>query len=210
MSESASQKRNLRLGVLLVVVGVVTALVGAFAVHLIGLPTENAYGVELYSWVPRGWQPKLIAQIVSLTGVLMIIAGIGLSFVYGREMTWARATIGAFLFTALMIIFFGVVPNEFLTLTQSTLDWSVLKLALPACSIDSSRLCIPDFLTLGNPVSLSAAAVKDMIGQGYILTVTGAIVVTMWKWQERSKRLAQEGPAPEISKYGRPLTKVER
>ena len=210
MSETAAHKRYLRVGVLLIVAGSVLALVGAIAVHLIGLPKLNDFGVELYPAVPRGWFPNLIAQIVSLTGVLIAMAGAALAFLYQRELTWARATIGAFLFTALMMILFGVIPNEFLTLTQSTLDWSGLKIVLGACSQTDSPVCIPEFLTLGNPVSISAAAVKDLIGQGYILTVTAAIVITMIKWQDYQKKLAEEGPVEEFSKYGRPVTKVER
>lgn len=200
MSQTAAQKRYLRSGIALMVVGSAVALAGGFAVHLIGLPRENAFGVELYPIVPRGWIPNLIAQIISLSGVLVALAGMALAFLYKREMTWARATIGAFLFTALMMILFGVIPNEYLTLTQSTLDWSGLKSWIP----------IPPWLVLGNEVSISAAAVKDLIGQGYILTTTVAVVVVMWKWQEHQKKLAEEGPPPEVSKYGRPVTKVER
>jgi hypothetical protein len=175
-------------------------LAAAYAVHLIGLPEKNSFGVELYPNVPRGWLPTLVAQIISLSGVLAAMAGMALAFLHKREMTWARASLGAFLFTGLMIILYGVIPNEFLTVTQSKLDWSSLKEWVP----------IPRFLTFGNEISISAAAIKDLIGQGYILTVTAAIGVIMWKWQERAKRLADEGPPIEISKYGRPLTKVDR
>lgn len=200
MSQTAAHKRYLRVGVLLMVSGVVLSLAAAFVVHLIGLPATNSFGVELYPAVPRGWLPNIIAQTLSLTGVLIAMAGATLAFLYKRELTWARATIGAFLFTALMMILFGVIPNEFLTLTQSTLDWSGLK----------QWITIPKPLVLGNDVSISAAAIKDLIGQGYIITVTGAIVVAMWKWQDYQKKLAEEGPPPEVSKYGRPINKVER
>lgn len=210
MSQTAAHQRYLRMGVLVMAAGAGIALIGSLAVHFIGLPKINSFGEEIYSWIPRGWQITLVAQIVALTGVLVAMAGMALAFLYQRELTWARATIGAFLFTSLMMILFGVIPNEFLTLTQSTLDWSGLKLAVPACSLTDSWFCLPEFVTLGNPVSISYAALKDMIGQGYILTVTAVTVITMWKWQERSKQLAEQGPAPAVSKYGRPITKVER
>ena len=200
MSQTAAHKRYLRVGILLMVAGTVLSLAAAFVVHLIGLPATNSFGVELYPAVPRGWLPNLIAQTISLTGILIAMTGATLAFLYKRELTWARATIGAFLFTALMMILFGVIPNEFLTLTQSTLDWSGLK----------QWITIPKPLVLGNDVSISAAAIKDLIGQGYILTVTAAIVIAMWKWQDYQKKLAEEGPPPEVSKYGRPVSKVER
>lgn len=200
MSDTSAQKRYLRAGALLMAVGVVLSIAGAFAVHLIGLPKVNSFGVELYPSVPRGWFPNLVAQIISLTGVLIAMGGMALAFLYKRELTWARATVGAFLFTGLMMILFGVIPNEFLTLTQSTLDWSGLK----------QWITIPPWLVFGNEVSISAEAIKDLIGQGYILTVTAAIVIVMLKWQDYQKKLAEEGPPPEISKYGRPISKVER
>jgi len=200
MSQTEAQRRYVRVGVLLMVAGTALALAAAFVVHLIGLPKVNSFGVELYSAVPRGWVPNIIAQSVSLTGVLIAMAGMTLAFLYKRELTWARATIGAFLFTSLMMILFGVIPNEFLTLTQSTLDWSGLK----------QWVTIPKWLVFGNDVSLSAAAIKDIIGQGYIGTVTAAIVIFMWKWQDHQKKLAEEGPPPVVSRYGRPVSKVER
>ena len=200
MSQTAAHQRYLRVGIILMVAGAAFALATAYAVHLIGLPEKNSFGVELYPNVPRGWVPTLIAQIASLSGLLIAMAGMALAFLHRREMTWARASIGAFLFTGLMIILYGVIPNEFLTVTQSKLDWSSLKEWVP----------IPSALTMGNEISISAAAIKDMIGQGYILTVTAGIAVTMWKWQERAKRLATETPPVKVSKYGRPLTKVER
>lgn len=200
MSQTAAQKRYLRAGILLMLAGSALAIIAGLAVHLIGLPEFNDFGAELYPSVPRGWVPNLVAQTISLSGVLVVLAGAALAFLYQRELTWARASIGAFLFTALMMILFGVIPNEFLTLTQSTLDWSGLK----------AWVTIPKPLVFGNDVSISAAAIKDIIGQGYVLTLTVGIVGGMWKWQERSKKLAEEGPPPEVSEYGRPLSKVER
>jgi len=200
MSQTAAHQRYLGVGITLIVAGSALALAAAYAVHLIGLPEKNSFGADLYPQVPRGWIPTLLAQIVSLGGLLGAMAGMTLAFLYKREMTWARASIGAFLFTGLMIILYGVIPNEFLTVTQSKLDWSGLK----------EWVKIPKVLTLGNEITISAAAIKDIIGQGYILTVTGGIAVTMWRWQERSKRLAEQAPPVEVSKYGRPLTKVER
>ena len=187
-------------GIALIVGGTLLSVLGAIAVHVTEMPLKNEFGQEVLAGIPREWYVTLLAQTISLTGVLILMAGIALAFLYGRPMTWARATIGAFLFTGLMMILFGVIPNEYLTLTQSTLDWSGLK----------QWITLPKFLTLGNEVSLSAAAIKDIIGQGYILTMTVAVVVTMWKWQERQKTLAEQGPPVEVSKYGRPITKVER
>ena len=68
-------------------------------------------------------------------------------------MTWARSAVGAGLFTGLMIILFGVIPNEWLTYTQAVWEWTDQKVWVK----------IPTNLLGGNEVNLSAAVFKDVI-----------------------------------------------
>lgn len=204
MSESR-QQRYFRLGIASIAFGSVVTIAGAVAAHYTALPEVNEFGIEDWSWIPRelfgtAWVLPLIAQIVSLTGGLIILAGITLGFLYEREMTWARASLGAAVFTTLMMIVFGIVPNEFLTLTQSTLAWTPQKIALT----------LPAWLTLNNEVSISYAALKDAILQGWVVTALIGVPVAMYWWQGREAR-ADKAPPPEpVSTYGRPLTKVGR
>jgi hypothetical protein len=155
-------------------------------------------GRELYSWAPRGWIATTIAQSVSLGGVLLAMGGLTLAFLWQRRLTWARAALGAVLFVGLLTIIFGIIPNQFLTLTQSTLEWTPQRIFLT----------IPPFLVLGNEVAISYAALKDILLQGFVGTMLIGIPVFMYKWQERAKRADQ--PRPQlVSDYGRPL-RVER
>ena len=91
----------------------------------------------------------------------MAMAGVTYGLVYQRPLTWARASIGASLFVSLMLILFGIIPNEWLTLTQSTLEWTPQK----------TFFMLPSGLVLNNEVSISYAAVKDMIVGGYSVVV---------------------------------------
>jgi len=200
MSETRELTRYARIGIAAIVVGIVTSVVGALWAHFTGLDLENSLGAEIYPAIPRGWQWQLIGQAVSLGGGLLVLGGATLAFLYKREMTWARAALGASLFTALMIILFGVIPNQWLTLTQATLEWTPQKVVVT----------LPPWLTLNNEVSISYAALKDAISGGYVVTVLGAIAVAMYQWQERSKRAASGPPPQRVSSYGRPLTRVER
>ena len=77
MSPTAAQQRYLRVGIILMVAGAAVALAAAYAVHLIGLPETNSFGVELYPNVPRGWVPTLVAQIISLSGLLVLAGALG-------------------------------------------------------------------------------------------------------------------------------------
>lgn len=187
-------------GLLAIVLGAVTALAGALLAHFTGLPPVDSIGQELYPSIPRGWVFESIGQIISLTGGLLILAGITLAFLYQREMTWARASIGAFVFTTLMMILFGIIPNEWLTLAQSDLEWTPQRVLFT----------IPPGLVRGSEIDISLAAVKDMISGGYAVGAVGGVAVAMYQWQERTKRRATAPPPQPVSRYGRPLTKVER
>ncbi|HEX9855801.1 MAG TPA: hypothetical protein VGC47_10830 [Acidimicrobiia bacterium] len=199
-AEPGELRRNELIGVGLIVGGLAVTIGGALFSHFTSLPPVNAFNAEIYPNIPRGWLWTLIGQTVSLGGGLAMLAGITIGFLYKRPMTWARAAIGASVFTTLMIILFGIIPNQWLTLTQAVWEWTPQKIILT----------VPEALVLNNEVKISAAVLKDAIAGGYVVVVTGIIAVGMYQWQERSKRVETAPPPAPVSTYGRPLTKVGR
>lgn len=189
-----TERTQTLIGLGLTLVGFVTSIVGGFLVHTAEAPEVNEFGQSVYSGFPRGWFPALIAQGISLTGVMMVLGGLTLIFVYGKTMTWARAMIGAVLFTALMFIIFAIIPNQMLTLFQSTFEWTPQKIFLT----------VPPAAVLGNDIAISYAALKDMIVAGYVTTALIVVPVAMWWWQGRETKKEQAKPEP-VSKYGRPM-----
>ena len=185
------------IGVGVMVIGVITVAVGTAVAHFTAIDALDAFGRETYSWVPRGWYWTTGGQIITLTGVFMILAGITFGFLFNRTMTWARAALGATVFVAVMIIFFGVIPNEMLTLAQSELEWSSQR----------TVITLPTVLTLGNEMAISYAALKDFLVQGWILTALIGTAVAMVIWQDRQKKKADGPPPAPVSAYGRPLVK---
>lgn len=196
--------RNLKLGVTAMVVGLVLVVVGALWAHFTGLSEVDDLGREIYPSIPRGWVWVLIGQLVSLGGVLILLAGITMAFLYDKPLTWARAAIGALVFTSLMIVLFGVIPNEWLTYTQAEWEWTSQKIWIR----------IPTGLVGGNELNISAAAIKDIIVGTYVLVATGAVAVAMISWQKREEIIAnrdkKRAEKKSVSTYGRPLQKVER
>lgn len=199
MADDRELRRYSNIGIAAIGVGAVISIVGFMAAHFTGLDTEDALGREIYPAIPRGWVYETLGQIVSLTGVLIVLGGITLAFLYQREMTWARASIGASVFVSLMMILFGIIPNEWLTLTQSTLEWTPQKIAFT----------IPPALVLNNQVDISYAAIKDIVSGTYSVVVLGAVAVGMYQYQEWAKRRTEGPPPTPVSEYGRPLTKVD-
>jgi hypothetical protein len=196
--------RNFTLGLSAMGIGVLLAIAGALWAHFTGLSEFDDVGRELYPAIPRGWVWVLLGQLVSLAGTFILMAGITLAFLYDKKLTWARASIGAGLFTSLTIILFGVIPNEWLTYTQAVWEWTDQKIWIK----------IPADLIGGNEINISASAIKDIIAGTYTLVVTGGVAAAMIAWQKRDeiqaaweKRKASKG---NVSNYGRPLQKVER
>jgi hypothetical protein len=196
--------KNFTRGIIALVVGLALALAGGLWAHFAELPEFDNVGRELYPHIPRGWEgwlSALLGKLVSLAGILIALAGITLAFLYEKTMTWARAAIGAFVFTSLMIIIYGVIPNEWLTYTQAVWEWTDQKLWIQ----------IPDQLLGGNELNISAAAMKDFISAGWILVATAGTAVAMIRWQKRDEYRAKREKKAEgdVSVYGRPLQKAD-
>jgi hypothetical protein len=189
-----AERKHLIAGIALVVIGLIVAIGGSMLVHMIEAPEFNDLGQALYPNVPRGWVIVTIAQMIALGGVLMSMAGILLGWIWQRPLTWARAMLGALLFTGLMFILFAVIPNQFLTITQATLEWTPSKVFIT----------IPAFVVMNNEVGISYAALKDMIAAGYVTTLVILIPVTMFWWQGREEKAKAPKPTP-VSNYGRPM-----
>lgn len=189
-----TERMQMLAGIGLVIVGIITAIGASFLVHTAEAPEFNEFGQEIYTAFPRGWVPALIAQNIALGGVLIAMAGIFVAAIYNKALTWARAMIGALLFTGLMLIIFAIIPNQMLTLFQATLEWTPQKIVVT----------IPPFLVLGNEISISYAALKDMLVAGYATTMLFVVPIVMYQIQERAKRKDEPKPTP-VSNYGRPM-----
>jgi hypothetical protein len=187
-------RRHIIVGVGLIVLGIIVMFGASMVVHMALAPEVDTFGQEIFPGAPRGWQIVLMAQIVAVGGVLMSMAGATYGFIWQRPLTWARAMFGALLFAGLMFILFAIIPNEFLTLTQATLEWTPQKIVIT----------IPAVVVLNNEIAISYAALKDMIAAGYVTTLLIGIPVGMVKWQQHTKKAPTERPTP-VSDYGRPL-----
>jgi hypothetical protein len=195
-----------RIGIIGVVAGLALLVVGVVVAHFTNLPLTDSVGRPIYEWIPRCvffendpqncWVLPILGGATAVLGSQIAIAAIVFGWIYGRTLTWALATVGAFLFTLEMIILLGIVPNQFLNLAQGSLDWSEREIVFT----------IPKWLVLNNNVSLSYGTLKDLITAGYSTTVLAAVIVGAYRWQERGKRAARPKPTT-TSMWGRPVTK---
>lgn len=203
-----TEAQRRRIGVIGLAAGMAIFVVGVLAAHFTGLPDTNAVGQELYPHIPRCfwfetahpcWVLPTTAQLTALLGSQIAVAALVFGWIWRRPMTWARATVGAFLFTLELIVFMGIVPNQWLAIAQGTLAWTEQKVVIT----------VPSWLVLNNEVSLTYGALKDVITAGYNTTVLVAVAIGAYQLQERAKRGEQPKPTI-VSSYGRPVVKGDR
>ena len=196
------KRQRIRLGWSMLVAGAILLVVAVLWVHYSSFPrarfetgVEVPVVVDYFNWIPRGWFWKALGFLAAFAASQLMLAGAALAWVLGEKMTWARATFLAWLVWIELVLLFGMVPSEWLNLSQTDLDWSPQKIFVT----------LPAWLVLGNEVSISYAALKDIISIGYHNVALVAAIVFAYRIQGIGKpRKVVEKPTP-VSPYGRPL-----
>ncbi len=175
-------------------------------VHYSKLPqTEIVNGVsttlvvDYFNWIPRGWFWKSLGYLAALGASQMMLLGAAFLWVLNQKMTWARAAFAAFLVWMEFVIVFGIVPSEWLNLSQTDLDWSGQRIAFN----------IPPILMLGNEVAISWGVLKDAISGTYNLATLAGAGLFAYLLQQIYKP-PKKRTGVRLSPYGRPLVKGDR
>jgi len=145
--------------------------------------------------------------------VALLVGGIGLCIAVGRRrppgapFTWGEALVAATFVFGLMLLGYGIVPNQWLKWADNELLWRPDRILL---SISSNGV------EFGNKaaqiggrgrVLVNYQALRDILVAGIYGVMLGAHVVLWMAWQKRGRKLE---PAPEIertSAFGRPVVK---
>ncbi|HSM02226.1 MAG TPA: hypothetical protein VK960_07320 [Acidimicrobiia bacterium] len=201
-----TSERRRRLGWIGVVAGAILLIAGVLIAHFTNLPVSDSVGRDIYSWIPRCapfesdpnscWILPTVGQATAVLGSQLIVVGIVLGWLFDRPLTWARATVGAFLFTLEILVVLAIVPNQMVALMQGTFEWTSQK----------EFVKVPPWLVLNNNVSISYGTLKDLLVAGYTTTMLVAALVIAYQYQERMQRRGQPKP-PTTSVYGRPVVK---
>ncbi len=197
------QVRN-RLSWAMMSVGIVALALGTIWAHYALFPNtivesgvEIAVEVDYLGWIPRGWVSVTIGQLVAFSGSQFMILAAILLWVADKKMTWARAGFLAWLVFLELVLIYGVVPSEWLNLTQGPLGWTRQRIAFQ----------IPPWLVLNNTIEISYAVIKDAVSGTYHIVM---LAVSFWfgyRIQDWGKKKPAEAVESQTSPYGRPLVK---
>lgn len=188
----------LSLGIIAVALGVVIAHYANFPETVFIDGVDVPVQVDFLGWIPRHYTVVVLGQIIAIGGSQMVVLALLLLSVIGKAMTWARASFVGLIAWFELVVYFGIIPSEWLNLAQGPLSWTPQK-----------TVAIPKWLVLNNDVDVSLAVAKDAISGGYHMVMLGAAIFFAYKIQEFGKVTAAASET-KVSPYGRPLTKVEK
>ena len=187
-------KNRYKIGQALIVMGVGGITIGVIIAHFAGFPKGEV--IEYFNWMPRGWLMQTIGQFLAFSAGQLFLLGLALLAWQDTPMTWARAASLALLSWIQLTLIFVVFPSEWLNLSQGPLEWTNQR----------EFIKFPPILFLGNEISLSLGALKDIIQLGISQGFLVAVIVGGYLIQDLNN--AKERGKTRISDYGKTVVKA--
>ena len=142
-------------------------------------------------------------MIAFATSLLVALAMSGAILAYGKRRTpgqalsWGEAMAAATFAFLLMMLWYGVIPHQWITLADTEWGWRADRLFHgPGGIFEPNRFV---------PFTITYVVIRDLI----VLAIYGAgLTLHVWhwvQWQNRGK--AKPAPVPTSTGYGRPLVK---
>ncbi len=145
-----------------------------------------------------------LASLIVTGAMVATIVAVGKRRPPGTPLTWGEAFLAATFVFTLMLMLYGIVPNQWLLWADTELGWRSDSIGVPT---PFGRLWANglDFGGRGR-VMITAESVRDAIAALlYIVFLVGQVVG--WRmWQQRGKKPAVPAEIP-TSAYGRPLVR---
>jgi len=191
----------------------ILVLGGFLATIFIVVPVLGQLKKKQLGFIPTGFEVRLeffVALFAFLVGVAVIFF-VGRRRPPGTPLTWGEAVVAATWVFGVLLLAYGVVPNEWMKWADNGLLWRPDRIWFAV----STKW--PVFFTGSNAAVEAAAgrgriivsfqALRDIIAAGiYILM----LVAQVWLWiafQKRGRRAAPAGEVARTSTFGRPVVK---
>ena len=138
----------------------------------------------------------MVAFVVSIA---VLVAGIGICLLVGRRrspgtpFTWGEAIVGATFVFGLMVLAYGIVPNQWLKWADNELLWRSDRIRWTITFFGRGRVLV------------SYQALRDIVVTVIYVVALGAQVALWSAWQKRGR--APAGEVQPTSPFGRPLVR---
>ncbi len=123
----------------------------------------------------------------------------------GQPMTWGEAFAAATFVFVLMVMVYGVVPDQWLEWADNELGWRSDNIGIPN---PFGEPWFRDGIAFGGRgrITVTAETIRDVIASAiYVVGLLGQVGGWLW-WQRRGRRPARPAELP-TSAYGRPLVR---
>ena len=139
--------------------------------------------------------------ITALMCVVVVV--VGLTRRPGKSLTWGEAVVAAVFVFGLLLLMYGIVPNQWLLWADNELGWRKDAFGIPnpfGKSFFEKGISWPGGR---GRIQISKEAIRDVIAATiYIVALLGQLKFWKW-WQSRGERTVTADV--ERSAYGRPL-----
>lgn len=138
----------------------------------------------------------------------LVIIAVGLTRPPGKSLTWGEAIVAALFVFTLLLMMYGIVPNQWLLWADNELGWRRDAFGIPnpfGKSFFEGGITWPGGR---GRILISKEAIRDVIAATiYIVGLAGQFAAWKW-WQSRGERTVTSDVAR--SAYGRPLIRKAR
>ena len=155
-------------------------------------------------------------MVAFCASILILIAGCAICFFVGSRrppgtpITWGEAIVaGSFVF-GLMLLAYGIVPNQFLKWADNELLWRPDRIlfAVSSSGIHTGAKAATEAAGGRGRILFTYQALRDIIVAGIYVVMLGAHVALWVAYQKRGRTPAVAAEVERTSTFGRPVVKV--
>ena len=155
-------------------------------------------------WAPLEWPGVNMAFLLSFFGTIALTLAVipyGKRRPVGKPVSWGEAMLGAFYAFAVLLLGFGITPNQWINHADRNLGWSRDRHLIGPGGILRSQADGGWF-----PFTLQYEALRDIVVV-IIHVIFFGLVIFIFTWWQKRGTAAKPSTEIETSSFGRPLVK---
>jgi hypothetical protein len=156
-------------------------------------------------------------MLALIASVLIFVTGVAIVFLVGKRrppgtpVTWGEALVAATFVFGLMLLGYGIIPNQWLGYADKELLWRPDRILAAVSAkwpiIHTGTNAAAEAAAGRGRITITYQAIRDIIAAGIYIVMLG-LQVALWAiYQKRGRRPAAAGEVERTSIFGRPVVK---